>query len=121
MKNKIILIISPEAWGNNYVSKHHYAKYLSKNNTVYFLNPVYKSTFFPFKKIDVSVISKTKNLHIISYTNVIPRLNSMPKKIQEHFYQKMAAQNARAPDGSVSLKSRCHLIGVSFKIQGSPN
>lgn len=40
LKGKNILIISPEAWGINYVSKHHYANHLVKrSNRVYFLNP----------------------------------------------------------------------------------
>lgn len=37
-KNKTILIISPEDWGSNLLSKHLYAQELSKNNTVYFLH-----------------------------------------------------------------------------------
>lgn len=39
-KNKNILILSPEDWGTNQLSKHLYAKELSKNNTVYFLHTV---------------------------------------------------------------------------------
>lgn len=39
-KNKKILIISPEKWGRNFVSKHHYATLLAKmGNQVFFLNP----------------------------------------------------------------------------------
>jgi len=37
-KNKTILILSPEDWGKNLLSKHLYAKELSKNNRVYFLH-----------------------------------------------------------------------------------
>ena len=39
-KNKNILILSPEDWGTNQLSKHLYAKELSKNTTVYFLHTV---------------------------------------------------------------------------------
>lgn len=40
LKNKIILIVSPQAWGKMFVSKHHYAVELAKRgNTVYYLNP----------------------------------------------------------------------------------
>ncbi|MBS1596780.1 MAG: hypothetical protein JST75_01040 [Bacteroidetes bacterium] len=40
LQNKTILIISPQAWGKMFVSKHHYAIELAKNgNSVYFLNP----------------------------------------------------------------------------------
>ncbi len=37
-KNKTILILSPEDWGKNLLSKHLYAKELSKKNQVYFLH-----------------------------------------------------------------------------------
>ncbi len=40
LKNKTILLISPQAWGNMYLAKHHYAIALAKyGNEVYFLNP----------------------------------------------------------------------------------
>ncbi|MCX6210153.1 MAG: hypothetical protein NTZ59_11830, partial [Bacteroidetes bacterium] len=40
LKNKVILIISPQAWGKMFLAKHHYAIELAKhNNEVYFLNP----------------------------------------------------------------------------------
>jgi len=38
--HKTILLISPQSWGNMFVSKHHYALELARaGNTVYFLNP----------------------------------------------------------------------------------
>jgi hypothetical protein len=46
LEGKNILIVSPEAWGNNYVSKHHYAISLAKRgNNIYFLNPPTKQIF----------------------------------------------------------------------------
>jgi hypothetical protein len=40
LKNKNILVISPQSWGKMFLSKHHYAIELAKRgNTVYFLNP----------------------------------------------------------------------------------
>ncbi len=40
LKHKTILLISPESWGDSYVSKHHYANELVKRgNDVFFLNP----------------------------------------------------------------------------------
>lgn len=40
MNKKVILLISPQAWGKMYLSKHHYAIALAKQgNEVYFLNP----------------------------------------------------------------------------------
>ncbi len=40
LSNKIILIISPQSWGNMMLAKHHYAIELAKRgNQVYYLNP----------------------------------------------------------------------------------
>ena len=40
MHDKTILILSPQAWGTMFLSKHHYALALAKRgNRVYFLNP----------------------------------------------------------------------------------
>lgn len=40
LTNKVILIVSPQSWGNMFISKHHYAIALAKRgNEVYFLNP----------------------------------------------------------------------------------
>jgi glycosyltransferase involved in cell wall biosynthesis len=40
LKDKSILIISPQAWGKMFISKHHYAIELAKaGNKVYFLSP----------------------------------------------------------------------------------
>lgn len=40
LSNKTILILSPQAWGNMMLAKHHYALELAKRgNEVYFLNP----------------------------------------------------------------------------------
>jgi len=40
LMNKNILIISPQAWGNMFISKHHYAIGLARRgNRVFFLNP----------------------------------------------------------------------------------
>src|SRR4030081_3223301 len=40
LKNKTILLISPQGWGPMFLSKHHYAIELAKRgNTIYFLNP----------------------------------------------------------------------------------
>jgi hypothetical protein len=40
LTSKVILILSPQAWGNMLLSKHHYAIELARRgNEVYFLNP----------------------------------------------------------------------------------
>jgi len=40
LSDKLILILTPQSWGNMLLAKHHYAIELAKSgNRVYFLNP----------------------------------------------------------------------------------
>jgi len=96
MKNKTILLISPEGWGTNFVSKHHYANYLAKHNTVFFLNPVLSSKINPFGKINVKFEKIKENLVQVNYQNLLPRLNKFPKLIQNYIYKKQAKQLQKA-------------------------
>lgn len=91
---KQILLISPEAWGPNFVSKHHYAHYLSKKNKVYFLNPPTGYSKIPFGDMAISQTAISDNLKVISYHNLLPRLNHFPKFIQRLVY-KMQAKRIR--------------------------
>jgi len=96
MKNKKILLISPEAWGANFVSKHHYANNLAKHNTVYFLNPVLSSKINPFGKINIELKNVKENLVQVNYQNLLPRLNRLPKLIQKYLFNKQAKQIQKA-------------------------
>ena len=73
-KNKIILILSAEDWGTNLLSKHLYAKELSKNNTVYFLHTCPHSS--QNKNIEASFISE--NLTLIHLRNVVRGIFKLP-------------------------------------------
>lgn len=95
-KDKTILLISPEAWGQNFVSKHHYASYLSKNNEVFFLNPVTASKTNPFSDVECRTRRIKDGLTEVSYKNLLPKLNLLPKKIQEKIYSKQARQIQKA-------------------------
>lgn len=68
LKNKIILIISPNFWGDIHLTKHSYALEISKlGANVYFLNPPSRNFkgYLKSKKIN-------KNLTIINYKLHIP-------------------------------------------------
>jgi hypothetical protein len=68
--DKKILIISPEPWGVNHISKHHYALALiKKGNTVYFLNP-------PAKTDRINEIEE--RLYIIDYKLPLRGANRLP-------------------------------------------
>lgn len=71
LRNKTILLISSEAWGNIYVSKHNYAIALAeRGNRVYFLNPV--SSSLKRGEIRCERSGVNENLFIITYNAVFP-------------------------------------------------
>ncbi|HKP32477.1 MAG TPA: hypothetical protein VJT83_07105, partial [Chitinophagaceae bacterium] len=62
LKNKRILIISPQSWGNMFIAKHHYAIELAKSgNEVYFLDP--PSTNLSFKTADKRIRIEPSGVH----------------------------------------------------------
>ena len=70
LKNKIILIISPQPWDKLFVSKHHYAIELAKyGNTVYFLNPPDKTLN---QRVLITAVAATPGLFIISHRVFFP-------------------------------------------------
>lgn len=73
---KKILLISPEFWGINLVSKHHYAIQLSMRNKVYFLNPPSNTNLR--QSID-------RNLTVIDYKVTIRGINHLPSFLRNLF------------------------------------
>lgn len=73
--DKNILIISPEPWSENHVSKHHYAIELAKQgNSVFYLNPPKTSGATLFQ-----ALGNQTNLKIINYTSGIMGLRFFPR------------------------------------------
>ena len=74
-EKKNILLISPEAWGSNFVSKHHYAVTLARQeNTVYFLNP--PSSFYRVQPTEYA------NLYVVDYSFFVKGIQYLPKVLQ---------------------------------------
>ncbi|MCB9173549.1 MAG: hypothetical protein H6587_12770 [Flavobacteriales bacterium] len=72
--NKTIVILSPEDWGKNLLSKHLYALELSKNNTVYFIHTSAHNSqkdSVEVKKIDV-------NLFIVHLKSIPRGISKLP-------------------------------------------
>jgi len=68
-KNLTILVISPQPWGEMFISKQHYASELaSMGNRVYFLNPPLRAGIFD--RFNVSEVKK--NLHVIDHNLIFP-------------------------------------------------
>lgn len=73
---KSILLISPESWGANHVSKHHYAKALSSlGNKVFFLNSPGRA--FSSKEI-------MNKLWVLSYFPIAKGLRHLPEWISAY-------------------------------------
>src|SRR5204862_6214290 len=70
---KTILIISPQAWGGMFLSKHHYAMELAKRgNRVYFLNPPSTDIKLPRGKFLEEKPASLPNLIIIHHRLTFP-------------------------------------------------
>ncbi len=69
LENKTIIILSPERWGNMYISKHNYAIELSKKNTVFFFNPPTKGIGF---ETSIKTHEEFCKLHIVNYKLFFP-------------------------------------------------
>lgn len=86
LKNKKILIISPESWGKSYLSKHHYALELVKRgNEVWFLN----SPFFVTDDEAGRVEEEYPNLHIMD-ERPVKGLTRLPSFFQRIIIRKQA-------------------------------
>ena len=71
IRNKHILLISPEPWSHIFVSKHHYALSLSRaGNFVYFLNP-------PAQEMGISG-TEFPDLYVVSYRKFVKGLRFFP-------------------------------------------
>ena len=79
LKDKTILLISPQSWGDMYLSKHHYAIELARyGNQVYFLNP-------PNKNLDQSITITPSNYQPDLY--IIDHKLNFPYDIKFHAIQ----------------------------------
>ena len=71
LKDKVILLISPQAWGSLYISKNHYAIELAKSNIVYYLCPEPKSKVSSHQVV-IKSIEGIDNLFIIEHKLFFP-------------------------------------------------
>lgn len=86
LRNKVILIISPERWGKLYVSKHHYALELARRgNEVFFLNPPRMT-----EPISIDIQEVEKNLRTIDYRLIIRGSNRLPMVLRKRFHKNLA-------------------------------
>jgi len=73
LRGKTILILSPQAWGKMFLSKHHYAIELAKRgNRIYFLNPPEQQGANSAKSISIDPIQNYSNLLLIQHSLFFP-------------------------------------------------
>lgn len=81
-KNKNILIISPEAWGTNHVSKHHYARELQKQGgKVWFVNPPEVSNIETMQEVG-------KDLFVVKHPVCLRGKNRLPSFVSRVLHRK---------------------------------
>ena len=83
LRDKNILIVSNEAWGYVWFSKHNYAHELSRNNRVVFVDPP-----GPWKPINLlgsapSLSAVSDTLSVLRYRNRLPVLNKWFYRLNE--------------------------------------
>jgi hypothetical protein len=72
LNNKTILILSPQAWGQMFISKHHYAIELAKRgNKVYYLNPPGEA-HVDNKPVSITSLSFAAGLHLVTHKLYFP-------------------------------------------------
>lgn len=103
LKNKTILILSPQAWGSMHISKHHYAIALAKRgNKVYFLNPPGEGHRSK-KKISINEIDGFDNLFLVTHRLSFPynlkfHVNWLFHKLMRKHAKKLWQQFPIKPD-----------------------
>ncbi len=72
LENQNIIIVSNEAWGDIWYSKHNYAFELAKKNKVYFLNPPKPFSLRNFFASSVQEIKAYGGITVLEYSNILP-------------------------------------------------
>ena len=95
LRDITILIISPEPWQHNFISKHHYAIHLAqRGNRVFFLNPAAATT--------TTHSSGHQNLTIVDYNPFFRGLNRLPSSLANLLW-KWEANRVRKVTGPIDL------------------
>src|SRR5438105_1732166 len=89
--NRVIIILSPQPWNYLFISKHHYARELSKNNSVYYIGPPSNGRKFIFS---CACEDANQQLKIVSYTVPSPdwlrfKLPGLYKKVVRFYLSKV--------------------------------
>lgn len=81
LKDRNIIIVSNEPWGDVWYSKHNYANELSKHNRVLFVDPVGKWHPKNLTGPQVSIGRISDRLSVLRYTNILPALGDLSFRV----------------------------------------
>jgi hypothetical protein len=90
LNHKVILILTPQAWGKMMLAKHHYAMELAKRgNEVYFLNPP-DNNHWSWRKsrerISIEALPEHPGLHIIQHELFFPYKLKFHSRLVYNFF-----------------------------------
>ncbi len=103
IKNKNIVLVSNEPWGDIWYSKHNYANELSKHNKVVFVNPVIRWHFIDFFKFKPFLTTIHNGLTVLSYTNILPIRNKFLYKLNNKLVSRLLNKFLIKNFGSVDI------------------
>jgi glycosyltransferase involved in cell wall biosynthesis len=93
LRNKTIIILSPQAWGQMFLSKHHYAITLARQgNKVFFLNPPKQGRLGLAGDIKIAP-SNHQNLFIVEHTIGFPSILRFHRISLFHWFMKYHIKN----------------------------
>jgi hypothetical protein len=86
LRNRTILLVSPEPWDYIFVSKHHYAMELARRgNKVFFLNPPVTGIA---ERMQVNRADNFDNLFIVNYVSSFRGLRFLPRHLMNQLEKK---------------------------------
>ncbi|MBS1490485.1 MAG: hypothetical protein JSS93_08155 [Bacteroidetes bacterium] len=103
LRDKRILILSPQSWGTMFLSKHHYAVELAKRgNDVFFLNPPDQSPFSIGSNISLKE-SGTPRLYRIDHKLFFPYWMKFKFQSAFHFFMKFQVNKILKKVGDIDI------------------
>ena len=115
LRNKTILILSPQAWGTMFLSKHHYAVELARlGNRVYYLNPPETSEKLSKGSFEILPADAMKGLFIIHHSLNFPyKLKFRLKPVYDFFMGRHLKMSWGKSGGRVLPWSPSARVGLS--------
>lgn len=103
LKGLNIIVISNEAWGDVWYSKHNYAYELSKHNDVVFINPPEPWSLSGSLGCRISVKRVMENLRTLQYNNMLPAFSHGSYRLNNAWVSRAIRKQLQAQQWPVDL------------------